>query len=137
MAHSFLWRIPTLMIVLSVLSTSVWISFDHHHLDWHPGHEHLFVTSGHIHEYGSMDLSAAYPRHETKKLDAIDEVSQTYAGSFFDRDAGTAVAVLSIDVFDKELLRRMKYSSNQSIAESPKTFPLGIQTEVLTRPPIT
>ena len=47
------------------------------------------------------------------------------------------VAVLSIDVFDKELLRWMKYSSNQSTAESPQTFPSGIQTEVLTRPPIT
>ena len=137
MAHSVLWRLPTLMIVLSVLSTSVWISFDHHYLEWHPGHEHLFIISGHIHDYASMDLSAAYPHHGTKKLDATDEVSQTYTGSFLDRDAGTAVAVQSIGVFDKELLGWMKYSSNQSIAERPQTFPSGIQTEVLTPPPIT
>jgi len=137
MAHSVLWRIPTLIIVLSILGTSVWISFDHHYLDWHPGHEHLFMTLGHTHDYGSMDLSDAYPHHGAKKLDGTEEERQTYTGSFLDSDAGTGIGVLSIDVFDKELLSWMKYSSNQSVSESPQPFPSGIQPEVPTPPPIT
>ena len=60
MAHSILWRIPTLMIVFSVLSTSVWVSFDHHYLDWYSGHEHLIVVLGHTHDYGGMDFPDTY-----------------------------------------------------------------------------
>ena len=135
MTHSILWRIPTLMIVFSVLSTSVWVSFDHHYLDWYSGHEHLIVVFGHTHDYGGMDLPDTYSHHETKNLDGVYEVMETYTGSFLDKNMGIAGAAMSIDAFDRELLGWMQYSSSRSIVESPQIPPSGIQVEVPTPPP--
>lgn len=135
MAHSILWRIPTVMIVFSVLSTSVWVSFDHHYLDWYSGHEHLIVVLGHTHDYGGMDLPDTYSHHETKNLDGTYGVMETYTGSFLDKNAGIAANAMSIDAFDKELLVWMLHSSSTTIVESPQIFPSGIQVEVPTPPP--
>lgn len=136
MAHSILWRIPTLMIVFSVLSTSVWVSFDHHYLDWYSGHEHLIVVLGHTHDYGGMDLPDTYSHHETKNLGGVYGVMETYTGSFLDKNAGiAAAAAMSIDAFGKELLGWMQCSSSRSIVESPQISPSDIQVEVPTPPP--
>mgnify|MGYP003320184542 FL=1 len=136
MIHSILWRLPSLFLVLLMLSTSFWSSIDHHYLDWFPGHDHLFVMHTHTHQYDGGKTSTAFHYHNLEDSNSADNIGQTVTVSFVDDDVGSSFGFVSMKGFDKELEKHVKFTSVRTLFEDLQNFPLGINSDVLTPPPI-
>ena len=136
MIHSILWRLPSLLLVLLMLSTSFWSSIDHHYLDWFPGHDHLFVMHTHTHQYDGGKTSTAFHYHNLEDSNSADNIGQTVTVSFVDDDVGSSFGFVSIKGFDKELEKHVKFTSVRVLFEDLQNVPLEINCDVLTPPPI-
>ena len=136
MIHSILWRLPSLFLVLLMLSTSFWSSIDHHYLDWFPGHEHLFVTHTHTHQYDGGKTSTAFHYHNLEDSNFTGNIGQTVTVSFVDGDVGSSFSFVSMKGFDKELEKNVKFTSVRVLFEDLQNVPLEINCDVLTPPPI-
>ena len=136
MIHSILWRLPSLFLVLLMLSTSFWSSIDHHYLDWFPGHDHLFVTHTHTHQYDGGKTSTAFHYHNLEDSNSTGNIVQTVTVSFVDSDVGSSFSFVSMKGFDKELEKHVKFTSIRVLFEDLRNVPLEINFDVLTPPPI-
>ena len=136
MIHSTLWRLPSLLLVLLMLSTSFWSSIDHHYLDWFPGHDHLFVTHTHTHQYNGGKTSSAFHYHNLEDSNSTGNIGQTVTVSFVDGDVGSSFSFVSMKGFDKELEKHVKFTSIRVLFEDLQNVPLEINFDVLTPPPI-
>ena len=136
MIHSILWRLPSLFLVLLMLSTSFWSSIDHHYLDWFPGHDHLFVTHTHTHQYDGGKTSTAFHYHNLEDSNSTGNIGQTVTVSFVDSDVGSSFSFVSMKGFDKELEKHVKFTSIRVLFEDLRNVPLEINFDVLPPPPI-
>ena len=136
MIHSILWRLPSLFLVLLMLSTSFWSSIDHHYLDWFPGHDHLFVTHTHTHQYDGGKTSTAFHYHNLEDSNSTGNIGQTVTVSFVDSDVGSSFSFVAMKGFDKELEKHVKFTSIRVLFEDLRNVPLEINFYVLTPPPI-